>query len=513
MFAYPGCFAARIYATITFNTVMLPERGSRPAMDDTEQTQLPDESEEQIIPLDDAPALSEHSRGSQWLAKKFTPRQRTFALRISVIFSLLLLIILVIPASIPVVENFTTQLYNRIVPPPLPKLAPGEDSFYFDVNVPWEAVTIDDHSTAIPRIGIDRPVVLARGTHFIAWRADPFQEQECTVSVPPALHDTCVSETDELVGLRHVPKAQLLALHESISTEPPPQYSELIRAVQQALSRQDASTIVQPGEMYFGPKGNTTALEPLRATLRFNLDMNASGPLMIGRNDAHGINGMQIYSIATQDCQILCSLPWNLWQSKPPLPPSSSIPVLPPHAITPTWYVLAFASESWDYATMQGNIVANGIQASYSAISHPVLLGIVWDGTHWYVNADFQQDVVPYYYAGQSYLTQGPPIVIDPACAVAQDDFSTMSGLLTHVRYFSDTNAADGCLIIGTTDPASQLQVSLPSTLQYLYRFGVYDALNNATWKFAPNYPQANTYEQQFAQQLVKLPGVTINLA
>lgn len=491
---------------------MLSERGSRAAMDDTEQTQLPDESEEQIVPLDEMHAPADFFQSSQRLVKKFTPRQRTLALRISVMLSLLLLIVLVIPASIPGVRDFPAQLYNRIVPPPLPTLAPGVNSFYFDVNVPWETVTIDGHATAIPRIGIDRPIVLARGKHVIGWRADPFQEQECTVSVPPALLDTCVSETDELVGLPHIPKAQLLALHETIGTEPPPQYSALISAVQQALTRQDASTIVQPGEMYFGPLGNTPTNQSLRATLRFTLDMNASGPLLIGRNDAHGINGMQTYSIPAQDCQILCSLPWNLWQSKPLLPPAPSIPVLPPHTITPTWYVLAFASESWDYATMQGKIVAQNIQASYSAISHPVLLSIVWDGTHWYANADFQQDVVPYYYDGQSYLTQGPAIAIDPACAVAQDDFSTMSGLLTHVRYISDTNAADGCLIIGTIAPASQLQVSLPTTLQYFYRFGVYDALNNATWKFAPDYPQATTYEQQFAQQLAKLPGVSINL-
>src|SRR5579863_4745976 len=111
------------------------------AMDDTKQPtdqidelDEPDDIEEWIIPLDKEP---QRPQGRLPFAKRLTFRQRKIAWRLSIAFSLLLLIILVAPDSLVGVRNVTTQLYNRLVPPPTPPLSPDLDSIYFDVNIPW----------------------------------------------------------------------------------------------------------------------------------------------------------------------------------------------------------------------------------------------------------------------------------------------------------------------------------------------------------------------------------------
>jgi hypothetical protein len=476
-------------------------------MDDTKrppgELDKPDDIEEQIVSLDETPGISKHLQVRLPPAKRLTLRQRKIAWRLSIGLCLLLLIMLVAPNSLTIVRNVTSQLYDRLVPPPTPTLAPSLDSFYFDVNIPWTQVTIDDRTIQIPTIGSGSPIKLAVGRHTVRWQAAPFQMQSCIITVPVQfrLSDTCLLTTDDLEQLPHPPQAQLLMLHESVHMLLANQQRELINAMQNALAQQAASTTVQPGEMYFGPMGYTTADQPLRATLRFSLDQNADSNLAVGRA---GTKGIQTYTINAQDCQILCSLPWKLWLSHPTIPIANGV------SSPPTWFVLAFATQRLDYATMNGHIIASDQPTDYDAnvFSYPVLLGLSWDGANWHVNVYFKQDVAPFY-----FLTGIPemPLYEDPACAAVEDQLSNVVSLYSQIQYFPAANVADGCLAIakwsGTYSPA-------PSSLYlwFLDRFGILYPINAAATQVSyPDVPQANAYEQHLAQQLAKLPGVVVN--
>lgn len=482
-------------------------------MDDTkrppDELDKPDDIEEQIIPLDEEPVASKHLRVRLPLAKRLTLRQRKVAWRLSIVLCLLLLIMLVVPSSLTIVRNFSVQLYDRVVPPPTPTLTPNLDSLYFDVNIPWTEVTIDGQGIQLPFIGSGSPIKLAMGRHTVRWQAAPFQPQSCIITVPVQfrISDTCVLATGDLEQLPHPLQAQLLVLHESVNTLLANQQRELINAMQNALAQQDISTTVQPGEMYFGPMGYTTANQPLRAILRFSLDQNAGSNLTVGRA---GTKGIQTYTINAQDCQILCSLPWQLWLSRPPIPIPDGV------SSPPTWFVLAFAAQSLDYATMNGHIIASDQPTDYSAnvFSYPVLLGLSWDGANWHINVYFEQDIAPFY-----FITQEPgthtlpqPLYDNPACAAAQNYFANIGPIFSQVRYISDTNAAEGCLAIAKWSGASGATPSHSPYLWVLDRFGILYTVNGANQQLFPDNPQANAYEQHLAQQLAKLPGVVVKL-
>ncbi len=421
-------------------------------MDNTKQPldelDKPDDTEEQIVPLDESPATPKRSQLP--FAKRLTFRQRKIAWRLSIALCLLLLTTLVVPGGLVGVSNATTQLYDTIVPPPMPTFAPELDSFYFDVNVPWTQVSIDGQNIHIPAIGSGAPVKLAIGKHTVRWQAPPFQAQSCTITVPVQfyLNDTCILATDDLWSFSHAPHAQLLVLHESISTLLVSQQNVLTDVIQKALEQHDTSTTVQPGEMYFGPKGYTFAYQPLRATLRFQLDNSASSSAMTAGRTS--INGMQTYTINAEDCLILCSIPWQLLLSSPP----ASIP----DGVSPssTWFAFAFTSQSLDYTTMNSSILAQSQPTDYGASIYlsPVLVGISWNGTNWHVKVFFQQDLAPFYSTIQASSPQ-QLLYDNPACAGVQNYFMNIGPIFSQIRFIPAPNAADGCLAIATWNPAS----------------------------------------------------------
>ena len=469
-------------------------------MDNTKQPldklDEPDDTEEQIVPLDEAPVTSERSQLP--FVKRLTFRQRKIAWRLSITLCLLLLIILVVPGGLAGVGNATAQLYDRIVPPPTPTIAPGLDSFYFDVNIPWTQVSIDGRNIHIPAIGSGAPVRLSPGKHIVRWQAAPFQPQSCLITVPVQfyLNDTCVLATSDLLSFSHTLHAQLLVLHESIGLLPVSQQNVLTDEIQKALDQQNTSTTVQPGEMYFGPKGGTSPYQPLRATLRFQLDTSASSSDMtVGRTSS---NGAQVYTINSQDCLILCSLPWQL------RPPSSSL------SQVPTWWTFVFAFPGWDYFTLDGQTIALDQpvdEGGAAASSHPVLLGLSWYTNSWHIQVFFKQDIAPFIFAGQTSLSSGAPMYDNPACAAAQDLLSDVSGNFTQVRYVADTNPANGCLAI-----AKWIGSTPEPDLWYFEHFGTLYTANAAARQSTPDFPQANAYEQRLAQHLSTLPGVVVNL-
>ncbi|MHB8599927.1 MAG: hypothetical protein ACYDER_24355 [Ktedonobacteraceae bacterium] len=477
-------------------------------MDDTKQPlDKPDDTEEQIVPLDEAPVTPKRSQLP--FAKRLTFRQRKISWRLSIALCLLLLIILVVPNSLASVSNVTAQLYDRLAPPPTPTIAPGLDTFYFDMNIPWTQVSIDGRNIHIPTIGSGAPVRLSPGKHIVRWNAAPFQAQSCFVTVPVQfyLNDTCVLATDDLSSFSHAPHAQLLVLHESISTLPVSQQNVLTDVIQKALEQHDISTTVQPGEMYFGPKGYTSAYQPSRATLRFQLDTSASSSAMTAGRTS--INGMQTYTINAEDCLILCSIPWQLLLSSPP----SSIP--DGVSLSSTWFAFAFTSQSLDYTTMNSSILAQGQPTDYGASIYfsPVLVGISRNGTNWHVKVFFQQDLVPFYSTIQASSPQ-QLLYNNPACAAVQNYFMNIGPIFSHIRFTPAPNAADGCLAIATWNPASNTIPPQSPYLWFLDRFGILFAVNAAAThqKFISDYLQANPYVQHLAQQLSTLPGVVINL-
>ncbi|HVB22101.1 MAG TPA: hypothetical protein VNG51_09175 [Ktedonobacteraceae bacterium] len=475
-------------------------------MDDTKQpTDKLDDIEEQIIPLDEASVPPEWAQVLLPFTKRLTFRQRKIAWRLSIALCFLLLTVLVVPGSLTSMGNVTTQLYNRFVPPPTPTLAPSLDSFYFDVNSPWTTVSIDGRDIQVPVIGSGSAIKLATGRHIVRWQAPPFQAQSCTITVPVQLRlsDTCVLTTGDLQQLPHPPHAQLLVLHESVNTLSINQQRMLLGAVQNALTQQKSSTTVQPGEMYKGTQGYTTANQPLQATLRFSLDPNAGSELSVGRI---GTNILEAYTINAQDCEILCSLPWQIWLSRPPIPIAGGV------SSAPTWFVLAFATQRWDFATMNGHTIASNLSAG-NTFSHPVLLGIAWDGTNWHINVYFKQDIAPFYFLPQGPDTSYLPFYDNPACADAEDQLSNVVLLYAQIHYFPSANVADGCLAIAKWSGIYSPAPSSPY-LWFLDRFGIFYPINAAALQESyPGAPQANVYEQRLAQQLAKLPGVVVNLS
>jgi hypothetical protein len=94
--------------------------------------------------------------------------------------------------ELPAIFALVGSIFLRPNPSPTPTLAPGTDLFYVRGDPSWGQLFIDGHPTALPVIGTDPPLRLARGQHMLTWQAAPFLTQQCTVSVPPApLTDTC----------------------------------------------------------------------------------------------------------------------------------------------------------------------------------------------------------------------------------------------------------------------------------------------------------------------------------
>jgi hypothetical protein len=239
---------------------------------------------------------------------------------------------------------------------PTAPLLPSQDQFYLDLEVPWTVVTLDGHRLALPQIGRDLPLRLARGSHRLVWRAAPFQPQSCVLTVPTQPLDTCPIDLN-IAGLPVQPPqpnppglpgiqpfVRIMQLRESLTTLPPDQAQALAAALRQSVAAFDAT--IQPGERYFGiPPG--VAAEPLRATLTFALAVTGDphagiGPLFCWLDDAPSSDCV----LAGHDCVTLCSIPW---QSRTGTPPAAS-----------TWLALAPGLPTWSYSTLDGRVLARG---------------------------------------------------------------------------------------------------------------------------------------------------------
>jgi hypothetical protein len=462
-------------------------------MNNLEHEQPIDDCEAKITPLDQPePAISPLSP-HRFLKSRFSPRQHTLTLRLSVVLSFIVLVLIILPGSWQSLRNTPFGALSSLIPTPTPMLFPEEDSFYMNVNIPWTKVFLDGHLIYLPR-NSDAPLKLARGHHLIEWHAEPFQPQSCIVSVPFALNDTCHFAVGEVGQQLHDPLAEVILLHNSLTTLSANQQAALIETVQKTFEKFPASQPVLPGELYVGPNGYVTATQPLKATLHFQFDPQATGN--------------QPYLIAGESCQQLCIVPLQYL-------PSQNTVLL----ITKEWLALAFISSSWDYTTEEGHVIAQDQPIDLGADGNgdnPVVLRIRWDGSRWNVKALIGLDQAPPIGVNRrnTFEPYAPPDKVqlddNPSCVAARDLFLGTFSDNFQVRFVSGPNPAAGCLAIVTGNLANTPSPSQHPVAYFLEHFGISLAVNDAAHKLQPQLPLADAYERSLARQLAVLSGQTI---
>lgn len=446
-----------------------------------------DDATVHIVPLDQ----NAHTR--RW---QITQRRRAIILRAALAVAVVLFVVVMLANNTLSIGALTKNTLSRLFPPPTPTLAPLPETnlFYLDTNIPNEQITFDGHLLRhIPAVGVDSPLKLAPGRHVFSWSAYPFRTQSCTISAPYVFGDTCGYTTYELAVPHSNLTAHVLMLNESLTALPGNLQQSLAASMQATINAIQDSVRIQPGDLYFAdPQGETTARQPLIATLRFSYAMqpNLAPPLTI--------DGVV--------CQQLCIVPWRFPTTSPvPLPRTPG-----------TWLTLALANMSWDYTTLNGQAVAlsQPLDADAAADSaHPVLMRTTWVGNTWQVTPLIGARQVPplLIYSEGSEPGQIPPTISpsdtvslddDPACVAAEDLFLNGEDTIDNelVRFISGPHVAGGCLIaypILTHSPIAY----------YLEHFGILLAVNDAARIAYFGLPVVDAHELVLVHQLLSPSG------
>jgi hypothetical protein len=406
-------------------------------------------------------------------------------------------------------DDLSTSPNPAVAPAPAstPTLFPGENLFYVQADPPWGRLFIDGRVIArLPIPKIDPPLKLSIGRHTLTWQADPFYDQQCTLSVPPKYAiDTCLSNST--IATQNGDLTTLVTFAESLNTLMPGIGNALKAAVQAALDARLSSAIVQPGEAYALAPANPAckpgqgepacyaiATQPLRAALHLRLDTNPSSNEFC--NNDPETNCTHSYA----SCYSFCST-----QDSPASATSSN-----------GWDVFAPVFSLWTFATQSGKILEQNVPDNSlwdywnGATSDESLLRmrITWDAVHaqWHVtlsNPGSQQ-------LGLLGLT----------CAAAGDSTQFLQPpanakgepLDIQWQFVAGATPADGCLAIGSASPQQYFDVT-PADVPlsyFLFRFGVLLAANDTAHSFWPYVPVADTQERQWVQDLAtqhNLPG------
>ncbi len=482
-------------------------------MKDTEHNRSEDDFE---VEVSDIPGLDSASDGNPisnlatwsslltW-APRFSPRQRAFQGVITagvVMLALLFIIGGYIPA-----RNIVALSLDSLIPTPTPALAPGADLFYIQRTLSWSTVSLDGH--ILPRVPISStpislsggqglsgyaPLELARGSHRFVWYAEPFEPISCTLSVPAASTDSCL--TDDIARAPSGIYVKVITFLPSLDTLPVVLRTALIQTAQESLDALTSSETVQPGEHFFSRQQGLflgTATQLLHATLRFQLDTDAK--FLIPCNLR--VIGKPCTRRLIQDCRLFCT---KLFQS----------------TITgeKDWDVFASIRSSWEYATPGGQIIAQ--DQPDVLIEHLVSLHISWDGSQWYVT------ILPFTSVpgGLACALARDKIDLNAAYRFAEGDFSKQ----VDWQFASGPNLATGCLAVATL--AQNVVAGGVGTLSEahfnpfasaggahaaarfaplafcLYRFGVLLAVNDVAHLYWPLMPLASPYEQSLAQHM-----------
>ena len=428
------------------------------------------------------------------LESRLSLRQRRQQLIIT--GGVVVLAVLLILGSTASVRDLVSGIFIRPTPTPLPMIAPGSDLFYVQGNPAWGHLFIDGRMVAhLPRISIDQPLRFSRGRHVLLWRAEPFLSLSCRVSVP-ARYATDTCSYRKTVQLNAGLSAWIITFSVSLASLPAEQRAALVQAVQAALDVQQSSATVQPGEFYAlspndpqcrrGPLCYTTARQPLKATLSFQLDADEA-------SDATCIDPEPSCTLSYQNCHLFC-------------PGFESSP-----SAVAEWDVLAPVRSLWKFATIDGRVFARDIpdnslwdNGAGQVIESLVPLGITWDSLGWHATVSHDA----------SAQNSG---FFDPVCAAAQDDVqlfeppAAVAGEPVYLQwqFVSGPVPAAGCVALGA--PKENAFTTATSTISHselaycLYRFGVNLAANEVAQRYWPYLPVADAGEQRLVQQLAGL--------
>ena len=451
----------------------------------------PEDRDLQIVDLPDAGSNTHVRRAlsfPSWLTSPQSPRQRRQ--RLVTFIALSCTALLIILGSTPAVRNLASGLIARVtaLPTPTPTLLSEETEFYVQGNPPWGHLAIDGHLlSTVPTPGAAGPLHLSPGHHTLQWRAAPFIPQTCTLSVPAAYaSDTCVdNNTIQLSGGTFVP---IISFEVSLDNLPAQQRVALVTAAQAALNGVQSSTIVRPGERYALPAPCSAsqplpgqlsgcfgvAHQPLRATLRFQLDTDAVADASCASPEPQ-----PPCSFSSQNCHLFCS-----------------------GFSPPAWNVLAPVRDLFTFTLPNGHVVVQDVPDNLSEESL-ISLQITWDQAGWHVS--------PQLGGAQSFFgfptceplalntnLLGDPQVTTPSLSLESLQFS----------YTVGSSLADGCVAVATDHPLSggtPTPSSPPAQTAYLlYRFGIILAANSTAHRYWPYLPLADPYEQQLAAQAAK---------
>ncbi|HVB61943.1 MAG TPA: hypothetical protein VNE61_12165 [Ktedonobacteraceae bacterium] len=450
-----------------------------------------DDADVQIMPLD------QHGAAGEWVGRwQVTTRRRAFILRVALALAAVLLVVIMLTSNTLSIGAFTHNALSRLFPAATPTLPPLPETnlFYLDTNVPNEQITLDGHLLRhVPLLDVDPPLKLAPGRHVFTWSAYPFRAQSCTISAPYVSGDTCNFTPYYLTVPGSTLSAQVLLLNESPATLPGNLQQSLAVAMQTTIDGIHDNIRVQPGELYFAaPQGDTTAHQPLIATLRFNFTMQP-----------HLVSPLTIDGVT---CQQLCIAPWRFPATAPvPLPRTPG-----------TWLSIVLANMSWDYTTPGGQPIALSQPLDFGAAgagAHPMLVRTTWTGSAWQVTPLIGARQVPplLIYSGISDSRQSPRAVApvgvttlddDPSCVAAEDIFlnDPSNSDSASIRFISGPNIADGCLV------ATPIVTHAPIAY-YLEHFGVLLAVNTAARIAYSGLPLADANERALARQLLSPSG------
>ena len=369
--------------------------------------------------------------------------------------------------------------------------------YYLAVDVLWATVTLDGRPLRRPIIGSDPPLALRPGRHQIGWQATPFESQICTLSVPHAAADTCPVSGLADFGPRWG-HAHLVALHESLANLSRADRATVVTTVQDALDAEPSGDIVQPGEAYLTRAGPVRTGQPLRATLRLQLDTgdNPSTRCQLTLTSA----ALTPCVLAGQDCHQFCALPFDLR-----IPEAG---IAPDAGRYDAWLVWGLVRAAWDYTTLAGQPVASDqpLDSGLAAgADHILLLALEWSHGAWFA--------VPLVTPGGAEYSAGSDtaaIAQDPVCAGALDHFAVLQPAesYTWLRVRSGVSNVAGCVIVDGvgSPPAARATPGVAfegDGAYYLERFGILYALNVAAHRLHADLPLGGALQQQAAKLIL----------
>lgn len=399
----------------------------------------------------------------------------------------LLLVLAIIVGVFFAVRTFGGSA-SSLTATPTPTLPPGTNIVSIVTNPKWGTVSLDGHLVAHESNPGARVLHLSRGVHKITWDAPPFAVQHCFLDVPPQSatgSGTC--DTTNSSGTTTI--VSFTATSADLSQT---QQAALINAVQAYAQSLQASTPVQPGELYASnqaPQGIATAPQSLQATAHFLFDTNPNSTQSCFNIVPNGGESTPSCSVNGVSCQRLCPTP-----------------VSDPNGASahPSWRVYVPMRITWSYATSSGQVVAQheSDETGKNGYEDLLPLYLTWNGSTWQVT---DQSGLP--------APTLPDVTSNPLCLAAlaslsgnktlhSTTFQGQDATTNDYHFLAGANAGSGCLI--KVPLYNQKRKPIPSApeAQLLYRFGVLLAANAATHGYWPNLPVADAYEQHLAQQL-----------